>query len=728
MKTTRYFIFILLTFLMFAFVPNSFAQEGISPERMVRVVYLLPNDRQSQPDIDEKLDALIKEAQQFYADEMERHGFGRKTFQMETDENGAAIVHHVKGKYGEAHYRDNAVQSVLEETEDQFDESKNIYFYAVEVSSDFFDLNDGEGTVCGYGWGGTGGGLAIVPASGPCFVGNFGFTVAAHELGHAFGLFHDFHNDTYIMSYGEFRSKLSPCHAEWLDTHRYFNAAETSTHNTETMIEMLPLEISPPYAIRLRFQINDPDGLHQAQLLTPATEINEGRGQLKLLDCKSLSGNSNTVEFITTELTLALSEKDKPTILLNVMDVYGDFRGKWIVTDIALQFPQDEVVSIPDANLAAAVRKSLGLAPNSTIRQLSLLRLTRFFTSSEHKITDITGLEHAKHLKHLYLSNNQITDITPLTELTQLTRLELSGNQITDITPLTELTQLTRLELSGNQITDITPLTELTQLTGLGLHGNQITNITPLTGLTQLRDLNLDKNQVRDITPLKGLTQLRDLNLGRNQIRDITPLTTLTQLEFLALGHNQISDIKPFAELVNLQQVWLNDNQISDVKPLAELVNLQQVSLQDNPVNDREPLFALLRKNPDVEIYLKSGKPLPVTLSHFRAEHTEAGVVLKWITESEVDNAGFYIYRSQTKDGEFKVVNATLIQGAGTTSERHTYTWKDTTAKPNVAYYYRIEDISRAGVRKQLATVRMRGLVSARGKLTTMWANLKVQN
>ena len=125
---------------------------------------------------------------------------------------------------------------------------------------------------------------------------------------------------------------------------------------------------------------------------------------------------------------------------------------------------------------------------------------------------------------------------------------------------------------------------------------------------------------------------------------------------------------------------------------------------------------------------VRSGGALPVTLSHFRAEHTDAGVVLKWTTESELDNAGFYIHRSETKNGEFKVVNPTMIQGAGTTSERNEYTWKDTTAKPNVAYYYRIEDISHAGVRKQLATVHMRGFVSATGKLTTRWADLKTQN
>lgn len=122
----------------------------------------------------------------------------------------------------------------------------------------------------------------------------------------------------------------------------------------------------------------------------------------------------------------------------------------------------------------------------------------------------------------------------------------------------------------------------------------------------------------------------------------------------------------------------------------------------------------------------RAGQALPVQLSHFRPERTETGiVVIRWTTESEVDNAGFNILRSQTKAGEFKTINTSLIQGAGTTSERNTYTWTDTTAKPNVVYYYRIEDVSFAGERQTLATSHLRGLISAKGKLTTQWGELK---
>ena len=123
---------------------------------------------------------------------------------------------------------------------------------------------------------------------------------------------------------------------------------------------------------------------------------------------------------------------------------------------------------------------------------------------------------------------------------------------------------------------------------------------------------------------------------------------------------------------------------------------------------------------------VRAGQALPVQLSQFRPDRTETGtVVIQWTTESEMDNAGFNILRSQTRTGEFKVINAQLIPGAGTTAERNTYTWTDTTTKPNVVYYYQIEDVSFDGERQTLATVRLRGLISAKGKLTTQWGELK---
>ena len=127
----------------------------------------------------------------------------------------------------------------------------------------------------------------------------------------------------------------------------------------------------------------------------------------------------------------------------------------------------------------------------------------------------------------------------------------------------------------------------------------------------------------------------------------------------------------------------------------------------------------------------RAGGALPVELSHFRpARDKDTGaVVITWSTQSELNNAGFFIKRSQQRDGEFQIINATMIQGAGTTSEKQFYTYTDTTAQPNVVYYYQIEDVSLDGNRQTLTRgIRLKGHVSVAGKLTSTWGDLKTSH
>lgn len=647
MKTTRYFTLILLAFVILAFVPNTFAQ---GTDYTVRVIYFHPNDIEPQEDSVNTLRTIIKDVQTFYANEMERHGYGRKTFRLETDANDDVILHHMKGNFDHTRYNDKSMSR--NEIRDRLDFEKKI-IYLIWV--DRYDSSERAGDVGGSGSGVSERGSAWV------YPTNFdsgvryrdAWETIAHEIGHAFGLKHDFRNPAYIMSYGPGdRNELSSCTAKWLETHKYFNDTVTPINNN-TSVQMLPPSLSEPLAIRLRFDISDADGLHQL--------IFDARGDDGLVECKKLSGYSSSVEFVTN----AFDSGNTSKYSLLIIDRYGNFIDHRVEIRPTDLLPPSEVVSIPDTNLAAAIREALELAPDNPITQLDMLKLRRIYWKDPgHQITNLAGLENAVNLQSLGLHHNQIEDITPLSKLTKLDNLRLTDSQIKDITPLSMLTKLNELWLSGNQIEDIKPLSKLAN--------------------SNLRELRLSANQISDVSPLAGLTNLRSLRIDGNQISDITPL--------------------------------------------AGLVNLRSLRLWENPIKNRKPLLELLQKNPDIRIYLKwGGEPLPVTLSHFRAGLTDTGVTLKWITESEVDNAGFYIYRSETKDGEFKVINPTMIQGAGTTSERNEYTWTDTTAKPNVAYYYRIEDISHAGVREQLATVRMRGLVSASGKLTTRWADLKRQ-
>ena len=700
MKIIGYFIFTLLILGTLTCVSSSFAQD----KYVVRQIYFYPSDRQPPEGIDTTLDTLVSEVQAFYADEMERHGFGRKTFRFETDALGEPVRHYVKGKFTTAYYDRNLIDNAHEEIEEHFDMSEHFLYLVFIESADtaFFG-----GQVGGNAWGSDSfGGVANITLldfdANKKWLYLRAFNTIAHEIGHAFGLQHDFRDDRYIMAYApeELTDRLSFCAAEFLDAHRYFNTTHNAFEQVPTIRMLQPSFVSSPNTIRLQFQITHSARLHQAQLL--AFSLNQPTVGYLLLDCQSLNGNNTTVEFIT-ELTPANNH-----VGIQVIDEYGNFIFQQFPIDITSLVPDSEPVSIPDANFATAIRNKLGLPPESPITKLDMLGLEDLHINpgTEKPITDLTGLQHATNLKNVYLYDNQIVDLTPIAGLTKLTQLEITKSKISDVRPLAGLTQLRSLTLSENQINDISPLSGLTNLRGLDLSFNQISDVSlsPLSGLTNLHYLSLRDNNISDITLLAKLTNLTALRLGGNRITDLTSLTGLTALE----------------------ELYLAANQISDVRPLANLVNLRELQIYFNPIKNRKPLLALLRKNPGIKIYLKDWEtPLPVTLSHFRAEHTDAGVVLKWTTESELDNAGFFIYRSETKAGEFKVVNPSMIHGAGTTSERNEYTWTDTTAKPNTVYYYQIADISHAGVRKRLATVRLRGLVSASGKLLTKWANLK---
>ena len=438
--------------------------------RTVRMIYFLPNDRQVLPDIDAKLDELIDDVQQSYAEQMENHGFGRRTFRFETDADGKAVVHHVKGEFADSHYHSGTFGKVWKEMIERFDPARNIYLVTLDVSNAVIDGYCGQGADVG-----SEGGMVLIPAPNGALQlergwSCFSVSVAAHELGHGFALWHvDSRNAIWSpSSYHTDRMVRSFCAAEWLDAHRYFNSdhsyPETDRKGT---IRMLPPMAVPPNALRLRFEVTDPDGLHQTQL---RTSVSDG-----VVGCQAISGKRATVEFVTH---LALEDA-----VLRILDVNGNVTYQEFPIDIAALL-SPEIVSIPDANLAAVVKETLGLPPEDTITQLYMLRL-RQLQASFREITDLTGLEHAVNLTHLWLRGNQIRDITPLAGLTLLVWLELISNSISDLSPLEQMKGLEYLWLSDNSVSELSPLAGLTILKAITLAGNPIAEKGPLHGLAR---------------------------------------------------------------------------------------------------------------------------------------------------------------------------------------------------------------------------------------------------
>jgi hypothetical protein len=102
-------------------------------------------------------------------------------------------------------------------------------------------------------------------------------------------------------------------------------------------------------------------------------------------------------------------------------------------------------------------------------------------------------------------------------------------------------------------------------------------------------------------------------------------------------------------------------------------------------------------------VYLcKADLALPVELSLFAATADDDQVTLQWITESEVDNLGFNLYRAEEREGvigEYLQINDHLIPGEVNTSIRMAYEFVDRRIDHAGIYWYRLEDVDLDGIK-----------------------------
>jgi hypothetical protein len=89
--------------------------------------------------------------------------------------------------------------------------------------------------------------------------------------------------------------------------------------------------------------------------------------------------------------------------------------------------------------------------------------------------------------------------------------------------------------------------------------------------------------------------------------------------------------------------------------------------------------------------------PTVIELSEFGAVPGTFRVTLQWITASEIDNAGFNLYRSTSENGAYTKINEALIPSRGSATQGATYEFVDKGVKNRETYYYTLEDVDSNG-------------------------------
>ena len=218
---------------------DSLLSEPTLPDHVVRAAYIVPANRTAQATQIEAMQTALKWYQQWYADQMDRYGFGPKTFAYETEPDEVTPkIHTVSAPQEDTYFQEDQWSRVSSAANDAglpIWHKGQIWLEVFEALTIDSDGKIHGGTALGGGWGtGSGAGVAMFGASPmsdpdwlvddraydgtvfpelgpyplkaevsfPWFEGTTFSSVASshygaicHEMSHAFGLGHDFRND-----------------------------------------------------------------------------------------------------------------------------------------------------------------------------------------------------------------------------------------------------------------------------------------------------------------------------------------------------------------------------------------------------------------------------------------------------------------------------------------------------------------------------------------------------
>ena len=205
-----------------------------------------------------------------------------------------------------------------------------------------------------------------------------------HELGHTFGLNHDFRDGAYIMSYGPGWNRLSACAAEFLSVHSYFNPDTPIEEEQLPTIELISPLTYPPgsMSVPVRVQVSDSDGLHQVLL--------HALGALQM--CRRLTGEKDViVEFeydggLGLEGFMGLSSAVIHGIRVGIVDTDGN------VSDKFFAITESSPHHIATLEGHADVVRSVSFSPDGTLASGSVDQTVRLWdVAARQNIATLEG-------------------------------------------------------------------------------------------------------------------------------------------------------------------------------------------------------------------------------------------------------------------------------------------------------------------------------------------------
>lgn len=244
--------------LLFLFYLCILAGYATADDWNIKMVHFVPTDQQSTAQERANIKKFTEDAQDFYKAQMQKHGHGQKTFQLDPK------VYIVKGTRKAREYTSPTVFNNDLQTLTRQHGQRHGYVI-------FMDIENLPGQGCGYAykWGNGGntgniyGGRAYIAYSKSCLL-KYKHRLVAHEIGHIFALEHDINITPATFMNVNSPSLMSKQQADWLSVSHYFQGKRRFGQAPLLKKSHGVIDRHGDYTITIAVQ--DDDGLHSVQL------------------------------------------------------------------------------------------------------------------------------------------------------------------------------------------------------------------------------------------------------------------------------------------------------------------------------------------------------------------------------------------------------------------------------------------------------------------------------
>jgi hypothetical protein len=149
----------------------------------------------------------------------------------------------------------------------------------------------------------------------------------------------------------------------------------------------------------------------------------------------------------------------------------------------------------------------------------------------------------------------------------------------------------------------------------------------------------------------------------------------------------------------DIASLWINPPGMETPPDLTSIAGTEMTSLSRFFLRQDSTGETPIIDFDEVRVYSIWEDCLPVELSAFTANYSNGASTLQWTTQSENNNLGWNVYRSETDEvASGEQVNYQMIEGAGTTTEPTDYGFTDENEiLPYTTYWYWIESVEQSG-------------------------------